>query len=87
MHDLLSRRRFIQALAASVVAVGAPLPIGFPKDPWAIQGASMVGSAITLPPGTYNFSIGGVTTGRWSLGMPTIIEMNINGKIFKRSLT
>lgn len=31
MTDLLTRRRFIAALAASVVAVGAPLPIGFPK--------------------------------------------------------
>lgn len=31
MTDLLSRRRFIAALAVSVVSVGAPLPIGFPK--------------------------------------------------------
>lgn len=31
MTDPLSRRRFIAALAASVVAVGAPLPIGFPR--------------------------------------------------------
>lgn len=30
MSDPLTRRRFIAALAASVVAVGAPLPIGFP---------------------------------------------------------
>lgn len=33
MTDLLTRRRFIAALAASVVAVGAPLPIGFPREP------------------------------------------------------
>lgn len=32
MTDPLSRRRFLFTLAASVVAIGAPLPIGFPKD-------------------------------------------------------
>jgi len=31
MTNPLSRRRFLFSLAASVVAVGAPLPIGFPK--------------------------------------------------------
>ncbi len=31
MTDFLTRREFISALAASVVAVGAPLPIGFPE--------------------------------------------------------
>lgn len=28
---MLERRRFLQALAASVVAAGVPLPIGFPE--------------------------------------------------------
>ena len=28
----LNRRHFLAALAASVVAAGAPLPIGFPKE-------------------------------------------------------
>jgi len=32
MTDPLTRRRFIAALAASVVAVGGVLPIGFPKE-------------------------------------------------------
>lgn len=31
MSDLLTRRRFLSALAASVVAAGMPLPIGFPR--------------------------------------------------------
>lgn len=31
MEDIISRRRFIQAIAASVVAVGVPLPIGLGK--------------------------------------------------------
>ena len=29
----LTRRRFFQALAASVVAAGVPLPIGVPREP------------------------------------------------------
>lgn len=46
MNDLLTRRRFISALAASVVAVGAPLPIGFPKEAfsdlkWTASGVSL----------------------------------------------
>ena len=28
----MHRRQFLQALAASVVAVGAPLPVGFPTE-------------------------------------------------------
>lgn len=32
MNDLLTRRRFLSAIAASVVAAGAPLPVGFPVD-------------------------------------------------------
>lgn len=32
MSDLLARRRFLSALAASVVAAGMPLPIGFPQE-------------------------------------------------------
>ena len=32
MTDHLTRRHFLAALAASVVAVGAALPIGFPKE-------------------------------------------------------
>lgn len=32
MTDHLTRRHFLAALAASVVAAGAGLPIGFPKE-------------------------------------------------------
>ncbi len=31
MKNFLTRRKFFCALAASVIAVGAPLPIGFPR--------------------------------------------------------
>lgn len=32
MTNTLTRRRFLSALAASVVAAGAPLPPGFPEE-------------------------------------------------------
>lgn len=41
MTPLLNRRRFLQALAGSVVAAGAPLPIGFPEP--SIIGVDMGG--------------------------------------------
>ncbi len=41
----LTRRHFIAALAASVVAANAPLPTGFPTE------------LKPLPPGTYNGKI------------------------------
>ena len=31
-RTLLTRRRFFQALAASALAAGVPLPVGFPKN-------------------------------------------------------
>ena len=42
MTDPISRRRFFQALAASALAVAAPLPIGFPRGnvwTWEMPGA------------------------------------------------
>ena len=30
---MLTRRRFFQALAASALAAGVPLPVGFPEQP------------------------------------------------------
>lgn len=36
----LTRRRFFQALAASALAAGVPLPIGFPIDPQ--QGVAVI---------------------------------------------
>ncbi len=56
MDNLLDRRRFLQALAASVVAVGGVLPIGFPERTF----------RIALPPGNYNYTLYGTVTGRWS---------------------
>ncbi len=39
MTDLITRRRFFQALAASALAAGVPLPIGFPEGvKWAASG-------------------------------------------------
>ncbi len=32
MNDLMTRRRFFQALAASALAAGVPLPVGFPRE-------------------------------------------------------
>ncbi len=32
MNNFLTRRKFFCALVASVITVGAPLPIGFPKS-------------------------------------------------------
>ncbi len=38
----LTRRRFFQALAASVVAAGLPLPVGFPTAPMRSVGHPML---------------------------------------------
>ncbi len=48
MSDLLTRRRFIAALAASIVAVGAPLPIGFPKNYVIYTGIDIIENRIDL---------------------------------------
>lgn len=73
MQDLLTRRRFLQALAASVVAVGAPLPIGFPEEPLE-----------PLPPGTYSMQLVGVETGRWSgRHVNMTLHMRVAGRILE----
>ena len=33
---MLTRRQFFQSLAASVVAAGMPLPVGFPQQHWTL---------------------------------------------------
>lgn len=40
---MMQRRLFLQALAASVVAVGAPLPVGFPDGANSVTGTVSFG--------------------------------------------
>ena len=40
MTSLMTRRRFFQALAASALVAGVPLPIGFPKEPPPVETAN-----------------------------------------------
>ena len=40
---MLTRRQFFQSLAASVVAAGMPLPVGFPREAKADDGITYFG--------------------------------------------
>lgn len=67
MSNYLTRREFFSALAASVVAAGCPLPIGFSNK------------VLPLPPGTYEAVILDIETRGYNSGM--LVSILMNGRV------
>lgn len=65
MSNYLTRREFFSALAASVVAAGCPLPVGFPSK------------VTPLPPGTYETVILDMEVGEAGL----IATVQVDGQV------
>ena len=78
MGPMLTRRWFFQALAASVVAAGMPLPVGFPREAAAYPvDGYYIGRTLIFTSGSWKGTVreiadyaGGVATFRDGLSVP-----------------
>ncbi len=70
----MTRRRFFQALAASALAAGVPLPVGFPAEglKWTASGPGVLGRGFWF---TWQYNNGSLPKVEW-ISFPDGVSVN-----------